>query len=116
MDVESRLDTGNQVVVGQLRGLTERGRQARRVGGRGGGTRANNVTHWVSLWDVIDPFLLLTGGNLHNRADGVREQPREPVTSGFIKQSNSLHITGTARRHTEETLRNPINHWSCVCV
>lgn len=29
-------------------------------------TDKHTVTHWVSLWDVIDPFLLLTGGNLHN--------------------------------------------------
>lgn len=51
--------------MGQLRGLSERGRQAE--GGGRSDTGIHTVTHWVSLWDVIDPFLLLTGGNLYNR-------------------------------------------------
>lgn len=40
----------------------------------------------MPLWDVIDPFLLLTGGNLHN-------QPAKSVTVGrlrIMKQSSQI--------------------------
>lgn len=74
------------LMLGQLRGLSERGRQA---GGGWGVTRGKcTITHWVSLWDVIDPFLLLTGGNLHSRSVN--------QTAGYLRQWNSLY-TSTQR-------------------
>lgn len=77
--------------VRQLRGLSERGRRAgrRRRWGRGRGRAGSNITHWMPLWDVIDPFLLLTGGNLHDR-------PAKSVTVGSLKRmKQSSQMTDT---------------------
>lgn len=80
----------------------------------GWGGHGANITHWMPLWDVIDPFLLLTGGNLHNR-------PAESVTVGSFKiMRQSSHITDTVQEH--KTLEPPLESnnsdcWrACVCV
>lgn len=64
------------MTAGQLRGLSERGRQAE---GGWWDTGKHTVTHWVSLWDVIDPFLLLTGGNLHNQPIESKNSQESPL-------------------------------------
>lgn len=99
-----------RVNVGQLRGLSERGRWA-------GGWHGANITHWMPLWDVIDPFLLLTGGNLHNR-------PAKPVTVGSFKIKKVF--TNHGHRCQHKTLEPPLESvtevlglvcvCACVCV
>lgn len=61
-------------------------------GGRGRGRAGGpNITHWMPLWDVIDPFLLLTGGNLHDR-------PAKSVTVGSLKRmKQSSQMTDTVK-------------------
>lgn len=71
----------------QLRGLSERGRLGR-----------HEVTHWVSLWDVIDPFLLLTGGNLHNRPAHSENSQESPLPRGrftFLSQHCDTAVANT---------------------
>lgn len=80
----------------RLRGLSERGR-ASWVGRRHAGK--HTVTHWVSLWDVINPLLLLTGGNLYNQPIK-SEEPRMSVTSGLIKQWNVTTLRHIGCQHT----------------
>lgn len=51
------------LVEGKAGRFSERGRRGAAVGWRVG---TQTITHWVSLWDVIDALLLLlTGGDLH---------------------------------------------------